>query len=313
MTPEQVPTPDPRTLKASSKWLIGALLITAISLGLLFGAFMSMYRTPPVTESTLGVSEFDVAQPLVVAVAQTPGGPAEWANWARVIKYLSEEISRPVTVRYLTKEEAAAQTIVVEDVDIAFVCAHQYLDLRDMDAVEGIVTPIVNGESTNRMMIVVESSDSAESLEDLEGDKIAASDKSSLGGYAYLQHACAEKGFTPSDFFSEVRLGETQESNMRDLLDGHVRATIVNTAQIADWDMSQFKVIEQSPPIGCPPVVVSEDMDTELREQITELLVGFDRDLLPSSSHVGGFVALDEADYAFAEILRDACGHHTHD
>jgi len=313
MTPEQTPTPDSRTLRTSSKWLIGALLVTAVSVGLLFGAFVGLYRIPLATEATSGVSELDSVQPLVVAVARTPGGPGEWANWARIIKYLSEELSRPVTVRYLTKEEEATQTIIDEDIDVAFVCAHQYLDLRDSGAMEGIVTPIVNGESTNEMMIIVDSADSAESLEDLKGDEVAASDKSSLGGYAYLQYACEEKGLVPADFFSEVRLGETQESNMRDLMDGYVRATVVNTAQTSDWDMSQFKIIEQSEPIGCPPIVVSIDMDEDLKERITEVFVEFDPDLLPADSHVDGFIPLDETDYVYAEILRDACGHHVHD
>ena len=100
---------------------------------------------------------------------------------------------------------------------------------------------------------------------------------------------------------------------MRDLADGDVRATVVNSAQILDWDMSQFKVIERSLPIGDPPIVVSTDMDTGLREQITELFLEFDPDTLPADSHVDGFVPLNDADYANAEMLLDACGHRVHD
>ena len=249
---------------------------------------------------------------LVVAVARTPGGPAEWANWARVIKEMSDELDVPVSVRYLTKEEEAATVIASEDIDVAFLCANNYLRLRDEGVVTGLCSPVIAGDHMTTSMIVVSADDEAECLEDLEGAVVAASDKSSLGGVAYLTTACDALGVEPEEFFAEVRMGETQEANMRDLIGGRIRATVVNSAQVAAWDLSGFKVIESSRPFGTPPVAVAADMDPELKAQVREFLLNFDPETLPDESNIGGFVALDDKDYEFAEILRYACGDHSH-
>jgi len=298
----------------SNRWLIAAISATVVSTALLVGAFMGLHRYPEAASDASPAPEIlESGTPLVVAVARTPGGPTEWTNWSRVIKYISEAIDRPVSVRYLSREDEAVAEITRADVDIAFVCAHHYLDLRDGGHVIGVATPLVAGQSTTRLMLVTRADDTIEDFAALEGQPVAASDKSSLGGYAYLHYVCQEHSVEISDYFSELRLGDTQEANMHDLLDGEIRATVINEAQTADWDLTQFKTIEQSPPTGCPPVVVDANMDPDLVESIRQALLDFDADAeLPPESHIDGFVALDDADYAFAEELRDICGHHTH-
>jgi hypothetical protein len=53
-------------------------------------------------------------------------------------------------------------------------------------------------------------------------------------------------------------------------------------------------------------------MDPELQDRIREFLVSFDSSTLPAESNISGFVELDDEDYAFAEVLRHACGDHSH-
>ncbi|MRR11992.1 phosphate/phosphite/phosphonate ABC transporter substrate-binding protein, partial [bacterium] len=250
---------------------------------------------------------------LTVAVARTPGGPAEWSNWTIIIKHLSDEIGQPLSVRYLSKEDEAAEVISSQDIDIAFVCAHHYVDLAEDGVCVGVCTPIISGSSTTRSLLVARSDDVAASVGDLKGATIAVSDKSSLGGYAYLSYLTKKDGMTPEEFCGELRLGDTQEQNVRDVLEGTVRATVVNTAQVAGLDMSRVKVLEESEPVGCPPVVVASDMAPELRERIRDILLSCDvESLLPTSSVVDGFKPLDSSEYEFAYELRDACGHHVH-
>lgn len=309
---------DPLTSQRalSSRWLVAAIVAT-IAFVLVVGiALASIFGYYPVDRSIeVSANVGDEATPLVVAVAvaRTPGGPGEWSNWARVIKYLSEELHRPVTVRYLSKEDESAEVIASEDIDIAFVCAHTYLDLADSDSAVGVCTPIIDGEHTSRMMLLVRADDPAESFADLADSSAAASDKSSLGGYSYLQYLAGKHGVRVDEYFSELRMGETQETNLRDVIAGDLRVTVANSAQTADWDLSKLKIIDESPPGGCPPVVVSSDMDPELREFVKRILVEMNTDvLLPADSHIDGFVEFDHADYAFADTLRRACGSHDH-
>lgn len=303
-----------RTAHSSSRWwLIAALVATAIAAVMALVSLSGLSHWDGRDSQIRAAAPIESASTLTVAVARTPGGPGEWTNWARVIKYLSEELERPVAVRYLSKEDEAAQVIAEEDVDIAFICAHHYLDLRDQGEVTAICTPVMGGASTSRMWMITRTDDPAEGFEDLRGSVVAASDKSSLGGYSYLSLLAAEHDVDLLEFFSEVRLGESQENNMHDVMSGEVRATVVNSAQVLAWDMSQFKVIEESPEVGCPPMVVDENMPDELRERITQVMLDFDSSsVLSGGSFIDGFVALDEADYVYAEELRDACGHHVH-
>jgi ABC-type phosphate/phosphonate transport system substrate-binding protein len=300
--------------RVSRRWLQVAVVATIIAVVALIVLFAGLV---PDAESasradTEKVSSSIPGQSLVVAVARTPGGPTEWSNWARVIKHMSEELGLPVSVRYLSKEDEAADVIAAEDIDVAFVCAHQYVELREGGSVTGLCSPVIDGDHMTTTMLVVSENDEAEGFEDLGGSVVAASDKSSLGGFAYLSNLCAERGVNPYEHFSEVRLGDTQESNMRDLLDGEIRATVVNSAQVVAWDMSGFKVIESSREFGTPPVVVDADLDPELESRIRTFLLGFDDALLPPESHISGFAELDESDYVYAEVLRDACGQHDH-
>ncbi|MHB9002926.1 MAG: phosphate/phosphite/phosphonate ABC transporter substrate-binding protein [Coriobacteriia bacterium] len=197
--------------------------------------------------------------------------------------------------------------------DIAFLCAHHYVDLLDQDACVGIATPIIDGSSATRHLLVVRAEDPVEDFVSLKGSKFAVSDKSSLGGFAYLSYLTAQLGVKPAQFCGELTLGESQNQNMRAVLQGKARATVVSTAQIGSWDMSKFRIVEESESIGCPPVVADSGVDPELVARIREILVSCDTAaLLGEPSAIDGFKALDPAEYEFAYTLRDACGHHLH-
>lgn len=294
-------------------WLYAAAVVTLVCGVLVFYSLAGLVKMPTAASEGAPLDSAQDRVSLDVAVARAAGGPGEWTNWARVIKYLSEELETPLNVRYLSKEDEAADIIVATDVDIAFICAHHYLDLTESGEVDPVCVPIIDGSSTTRMQLIVRTDDPAESMSDIVDSVVAASDKSSLGGYAYLTYLCSERDLVPSQFFSEVRLGDSQEANISDLRSGDIRATVVNSAQVVSWDMSEFKVIEQSPPFGSTPIVVNSDMSPELRERIATILLEMDvGSQLSADSVIDGFARVDDDDYAFAKVLRDACGHHDH-
>lgn len=303
------------TRSVSHRWLLAAVVATLACSAIALAVLMGLRETGPAgaEPSTAQLSEPDGSE-LSIAVARTPGGPGEWTNWARVIKYLSEELDRPVSVRYLSKEDAAAEIIVRDRIDIAFVCAHQYVDMEDHDQAVGVVTPVIHGSTTNRMMLVVAADDDARGLGDLGGSIVAVSDKSSLGGYSYLSYLCQQQGVDPTGYFAELRLGDSQEQNMHDVLVRDARATIVSSAQVVSWDMSRFRIVEESEPLGIPPLIARADLDPELIQRIADILVAMDVDtVIGVETAIDGFERLDPVDYEFARVLRGACGHHDHD
>jgi phosphonate transport system substrate-binding protein len=253
------------------------------------------------------------ATEFVVLVARTPGGSREWTNFTRVIGYLSEEVARPVSVRYVPHEDEAGEILRAEEADVAFLCAHMYMDLRDAGLVEGIAVPVVDGQAETTMRLVTDPSSGIEDFEDLRGRTVAVSDKSSLGGQAYLLWLCGERKVTPEAFFGEIRTGETMEENVGAVLAGDADATIVNRVQLSAEKAAQLRVIEESPPYGSPPVVVSTRLDAETRNRVRDALLGFDpTGVLPEDSRIDGFVPVSEVSYAFEDILRIQCESHGH-
>jgi len=309
--PTSIDSPHPRS---SRRWFFIAIAVTLVFVAVVAYEFSNLLALPRLSSETSEKSGVSSEGNLIVAVARTPGGPGEWSNWARIIRVLSDELDVPFTVRYLSKEDEAARIIAEDKVDIAFVCAHHYVDLVDDDACEGIATPVIDGSTTSRSLLVVRTDDPARGIEDLAGSLVAVSDKSSLGGYAFLSYLLQQRGTQAEDYFSELRLGETQEQNLHDVLAGDARATVINSAQTASLDLSGVRVIEESEPFGCPPVVVRADLDPELRDRIQQALLGMDMGvILPEDSAIDGFERLDPAEYEFARELRGACAHHAED
>lgn len=300
--------------QSSRRWLAIAVGVTVLFLAVVAFEFSNLLALPTLESDTAERMGESGEGALIVAVARTPGGPGEWTNWARIIRVLSDELDVPLTVRYLSKEDEAARIIAGDKVDIAFVCAHHYVDLVDEGASVGVVTPVIDGSTTARSQLVVRRDDPALSVEDLADSVVAVSDKSSLGGYAFLSYLLQQRGTQAQDYFSELRLGETQEQNLRDVLAGDARATVINTAQAGSLELSGIRVIEESEPFGCPPVVVRADLDPGLRSRIEEVLLGMDMAvILPQGSAISGFEVLDPAEYEFARELRGACAHHAED
>ncbi len=297
----------------SNRWLVAAVVASLIGAALILIVFIGLQRLPFLGETGDAISGVGASSDaLVFAIARTPGGPDEWSNWARVVKYVSETVHRPVTIRYLTKEDEASTVIEQEHVDVAFVCSHHYLHLSEKGVVEGLCVPVIDGSPTCTYMVLVAEDDPATCLEDLRGSAIAASDKSSLGGYSYLRYICDEHKLNDAEFFGEVRLGDTQEHNLRDLSAGEVRAAAVNSAQAVSWDLTGYKAIEQSPPVGCPPVVVSSELDPAIRDAVAAAFLAFEPGVgVAEDSHIDGFIPFDATLYDYAQEIRDACGHHT--
>lgn len=250
---------------------------------------------------------------VVVAVARTAGGAGEWSNWARVFSYLSDQIGRPVTLRYLTSEEEIEDVLADEPIDLALVCPHQYVDLAEQGRAKGVVTPVISGSPLTSAMLVVAADSPVTTFEDLRGRRIAVSDKTSLGGYAYMMWLCERHGVDAAEYFAEVRLGDTLEHNARDVLAGEVDCTVVNASQLASDD-SRLRVVERSPEYGTPPIVVVSDIDAATIDAIRDALVAFDPDidLAGAKTTISGFVPTDPEAYEFVRDLRDACGHHDH-
>ncbi|MHB9002927.1 MAG: hypothetical protein ACYC6C_02515 [Coriobacteriia bacterium] len=109
--PETTPPVDRPRYQSSNYWLVAALVVSLIGIAFVGADLVGLLRIST-TERLSDAAPVDTSGSLTVAVARTPGGPEEWANWGRVIKYISDELGQPMTVRYLSQEDEAAEVVM---------------------------------------------------------------------------------------------------------------------------------------------------------------------------------------------------------
>ena len=223
-----------------------------------------------------------------------------------MLAYLSDRLGRPFETRFVEKEEMAPAAVKAGS-DIAFVCAHTYLTLEKQGVVKGIATAQVQGRSTTAQMLVVDARSPFRTLEDLRGARMGASDKSSLGGYAYLCLLGDKEKFDPEAYFSGVQLGDTQEHYVSEVLAGKLDATVVSRAQMSPESLAKLRVVVQSAEVGLPAVVVDASMEASLAARIQEILLSPELRSMLGTGALEGFVPLRPEDYTFAEELTNAC------
>jgi phosphonate transport system substrate-binding protein len=249
---------------------------------------------------------------LVVAVARTAGGPARWVDYTRVVKVLSEKLKREVVVRYIPEESKAVDSLNKNAADVAFVCPRTYLKLAEGGKYTGVAVPVIDGSSTTVFQLVTLPDSGIHSFSDLRGRRLAVSDKTSVGGWAYVQWIAARERTDVNAYFSEIDFGATMSRNLLDLRSGKVDATVINRVQ-ADPDMlGKLRVIEQSGPVPNPPVIVSTALSDDTATSVRDVLLSLAPGDLEKDSRLDGFVRLEEADFALAADIAAACKDESH-
>ena len=87
---ETTPPVDRPRYQSSKYWLVAALVVSLIGIAFVGSDFIGLLRIPA-AERLTDAAPVDTSGSLTVAVARTPGGPEEWANWGRVIKHISDD------------------------------------------------------------------------------------------------------------------------------------------------------------------------------------------------------------------------------
>ncbi len=258
----------------------------------------SVYSTTADTQPA--ASAQTSAEPLVVGVGRTPGGPAEWATYARAFAQVGRDLGRPIVVRYATARGDTQEDILEKKVDVAMVSVVEYLELRDAGAAVLVATPVVGGESLDQA-ILVSATDTSRSK--LASDTVLVT-QGSLASEAYA-HWLRDRREPADRPVKSITLGATQDANLEALLAGRVQRTGVNRSAISAWPSGTFEVEAASPEFGMAPVVARTDLDPQVLAAVRKSLVSMaQRQRLPRDGRVTGFIDADAAAYDFADELR---------
>lgn len=180
------------------------------------------------------------------------------------------------------RENYSDTNLLIEngDVQVAFICSGALLGKDKAEQAERIlVAPEIAGSSKYRSYIIVPANSSAHFFSDLKGQAFAYTDPLSFSGRIAPQYMLKSAGYNPSTFFSKTIYTYSHDNSIKAVAEGLVQGAAVDSL-IYDLTLSRrpelldkIKIIDQSEEVGNPPVVVSSQIDPELRARIKNVLL----------------------------------------
>lgn len=227
--------------------------------------------------------------------------------YQEIIDYIGEHINQPVQMVHRRTYEEMDALLERGEVKVAFICSSPYVRNRERFGVELLVAPSVNGKAIYHSYIIVHKDSPLKSFEELKGKVFAFTDPRSNSGKLYPTYLLRTKGLTPEKFFSRTVYSYSHNKSVemvaKRIVDGAAVESIVYEYMLKKGSpyAMQTKVIKKSPPFGIPPVVVTRDINPDIKKRMKEAFLNMNRDkrgkAILEAMMIDGFVNISDSDY----------------
>lgn len=246
-------------------------------------------------------------QPLKIGVASmiTPVDTVKY--YQDIIDYIGEQIKQPVQMVNRRTYEEMDSLLEKGDVKVAFICSAPYVSDHDKFGVELLVAPMVRGRPQYHSYIIVHKDSPVKSFSGLKGMDFAFTDPKSNTGNLYPAYLLKTMGLTPEKFFRQHLYSYSHNKSVelvgKKIVDGAAIDSLVYEYMLKKDSpyAQQTKVIKRSPPFGIPPVVVTRDIDTRLREKIRHAFLNMHKTgkgkAILDAMMIDGFVEITDREY----------------
>lgn len=217
--------------------------------------------------------------PLRVAVAAVISPRATFDTYSPLLDYLAARLDRPVELLQRPTYAEINELVRTGQADIAFVCGGAFVEGEREGYMELLAVPQMDGQITYQAYVLVRADSPFRSLDDLRGRTFAFTDPLSNSGHLYIQYYLAERGDTPEAFFEHTIYTFSHDNSIHAVAQGLVDGATVDSlvyASILRTEPAlgeQLRIIEQSPPMGIPPVVVHPALDADLKAALQQALL----------------------------------------
>ncbi len=248
---------------------------------------------------------------MAIAPVVTPVQTQE--NYYKLQTYFLEILEQPVELVMRSTHAEINQLIRQGLVDTAMVGSYSYVELKRAGQAELLAVPKRGGQVNHHSYIIVPEDSGIESLEDLRDEKFVFTDSLSFPGKLYVEYRLQEIGETANTFFSDHIYSYSHDNSIIAVAEKWVGAASV-CSLVYDHLVEEnpeleekLKIIDASPPVGNPPVVVRKNLDSELRQKLEEFFLNMHessrgRDAL-EEMRIDRFVPGSEADYGPVEQM----------
>ena len=193
--------------------------------------------------------------------------------YEEVFDYIGRKLGRDVEM--VQRKTYAEVNILIREgrIDAAFVCSRPYVEGHRDFGMELLCVPVCFGKTEYCSYIIVHKDSAVEDLEGLRDKIFAFSDPLSNSGMLIPEYTLSKMGETPDSFFKAYIFTYSHDNSIRSVAEKFVDGAAVDSliweylaAKKSEWT-AQTKVVYRSEPCAIPPVVVSPNIDGELKEK----------------------------------------------
>jgi len=205
--------------------------------------------------------------PLRIAVAAMISPEETLSVYQELMDYIAANLGRPVEIKQRRTYQEVNDMLGTGKLDAAILCSGPYVHARRRYGVELLAVPVINGSPTYRSYIIVPSSSTAASLEELHRKRFAYTDPLSTSGYLYPVYALVSRGRQPATFFAKTLFTYSHDNSIEAVAEAVVDGAAVDSL-IYDYLqttnpalVARTRIIHRSPLMGAQPVGVPKNLD----------------------------------------------------
>jgi phosphonate transport system substrate-binding protein len=262
-------------------------------------------KTVPVARPGEGAAKI---QPLRVAVASMISPKETFVHYRHLLAYIAHRMDKDLEFVQRKTYGEIDELLKKGQIDLALICSGPYISGKERYGFEALAVPEVHGSHFYRSYLIVNQSSHFRRLEDLRGRSFAFTDPDSNTGRLVPTYWLAEMNEKPETFFGQIIYTYSHDNSIMAVARGLVDGAAVDGLI---WDFYQAKnptftsktrIIKKSEPYGIPPLVVSRQFPSELKERIRKLLFTMHQDpegkRLLDELMIDRFIPLQEEWYA---------------
>lgn len=206
-------------------------------------------------------------------------------SYSAFTEYLQKKVGRPVQLVQRQSYQEINDLVKNQEVDVAFICSGAYV-VGKKDNLEMLAVPEVNGKSTYQSYIIVNANSLVRQFNDLESQIFGFTDPISFSGTIAPTYMVTQLKTSPKDLFGRVIYTYSHDNSIKAVLDNVVDAAGVDslvyqyTVAKDPTLASRLRIIEKSPEVGNPPVVINKNIDPYLKTALQEAILQMDSDPL---------------------------------
>jgi phosphonate transport system substrate-binding protein len=219
-------------------------------------------------------------QPLLrVAVAAMICLKETFVYYRQFLDYIGNNLNREVQLiqrkTYSEINELLGQGLI----DLAFICSGPYVTGKEKHGFEAIAVPQIRGKQYYQSYLIVNKESSINKLEDLKGRIFAFTDPESNTGKLAPTYWLAQMKEHPETFFQKTIYTYSHDNSIlavaRSLVDGAAVDGLIWEYYNHENNLftSKTRIIMKSEPYGVPPLVVSRNISSDLKEHIKRLFL----------------------------------------